>query len=418
ERASVALKAADYELKIKEKVAASADIVAVKNAAGREQAHRIGMDLLKLRTGITAAGEAARQDATAFSKAVIARERELVALISPEEKRVIALRDAWDEKIAAEKAAKIAAAKARVDAIQADIDGIVDRTIGLDGAKSAVIKAAIDSLDEIVVSEERFAEFTEAAAKAIGNCKARMAALLVGAEVAEAAALAAEEARKAEAARLEAERAELDRQRAENERIANEQAATARKLAEQQAAQAAEQRRIAEQAAANLKAEREAQETAMRLEREKQAEAQRKAADEIRIARESLEAAQAAHNAAILAQQEAAQRDAAHAEALADNATFDAAMQRLAEVETPTFTQPADLARCNAMVATARADKMAESVEAYEAGGLADESEAPAIDYEAIAWAYQKLIAFGVGNGSMDNAMMLDRLNLMLLTAP
>lgn len=37
------------------------------------------------------------------------------------------------------------------------------------------------------------------------------------------------------------------------------------------------------------------------------------------------------------------------------------------------------------------------------------------IDLEAIAWAYQKLLAYGVGNTSMDQALMLDRLNLMLL---
>ena len=39
------------------------------------------------------------------------------------------------------------------------------------------------------------------------------------------------------------------------------------------------------------------------------------------------------------------------------------------------------------------------------------------IDIEAIAWAYQKLQAYGVGNTTMENAMMLDRLNLMLLMA-
>jgi len=37
------------------------------------------------------------------------------------------------------------------------------------------------------------------------------------------------------------------------------------------------------------------------------------------------------------------------------------------------------------------------------------------IDYEAIAWAYNKLCAYGSQNASMENAMMMDRLNLMLL---
>lgn len=41
----------------------------------------------------------------------------------------------------------------------------------------------------------------------------------------------------------------------------------------------------------------------------------------------------------------------------------------------------------------------------------------PQIDIEAIAWAYKKLLAYGIDNSSMSNALMLDRLNLMLLEA-
>jgi hypothetical protein len=36
------------------------------------------------------------------------------------------------------------------------------------------------------------------------------------------------------------------------------------------------------------------------------------------------------------------------------------------------------------------------------------------IDTEAVAWAYKKLLAYGVGNTTADNGMMLDRLNAML----
>ena len=68
QRAAVALGAVDYEAKIKEQVAASTDITAVIDPAGREQAHRIGMNLLKLRTGIKAVGEAARKDATTSAR--------------------------------------------------------------------------------------------------------------------------------------------------------------------------------------------------------------------------------------------------------------------------------------------------------------------------------------------------------------
>lgn len=90
---------------------------------------------------------------------------------------------------------------------------------------------------------------------------------------------------------------------------------------------------------------------------------------------------------------------------------FDSVIQRdTARIE------PDDLARCNATVAKARADAESASLAAYVDSGLADADE-PVIDYEAIAWAYKKLLAYGVGNTGMDNAMMLDRLNLMLLTA-
>lgn len=41
-------------------------------------------------------------------------------------------------------------------------------------------------------------------------------------------------------------------------------------------------------------------------------------------------------------------------------------------------------------------------------------SETAAIDIEAIAWAYRKLQTFGVHTGTVDSAMMMDRLNLIL----
>lgn len=40
------------------------------------------------------------------------------------------------------------------------------------------------------------------------------------------------------------------------------------------------------------------------------------------------------------------------------------------------------------------------------------------MDYEAIAWAVRKLTAFGVANSTEENAMMMDRLELMLKDEP
>ncbi len=36
------------------------------------------------------------------------------------------------------------------------------------------------------------------------------------------------------------------------------------------------------------------------------------------------------------------------------------------------------------------------------------------VDVEAVAWAYEKLTAFGCANNTMDNALMMDRLKAML----
>ena len=121
ERAAVALNSIKVTNELRELVASSADIVFVIDSAGREQAHRIGMNLKNARIAIEKAGKAARDDATKFSKGVIAEEARLVAIIEPEESRVFDLRDKWDAQIEAEKQAKIAAERLRIEGIQARI---------------------------------------------------------------------------------------------------------------------------------------------------------------------------------------------------------------------------------------------------------------------------------------------------------
>ena len=52
-----------------------------------------------------------------------------------------------------------------------------------------------------------------------------------------------------------------------------------------------------------------------------------------------------------------------------------------------------------------------EKVKALEAASMIDMY----LDVEAIAWAYQKLCNFVVQNSTEENAMMMDRLNLMMV---
>ena len=43
-----------------------------------------------------------------------------------------------------------------------------------------------------------------------------------------------------------------------------------------------------------------------------------------------------------------------------------------------------------------------------------ESSEMVEFDVEAVAWAYSKCVALGLENGSMESAMMMDRLKMML----
>jgi len=331
QRAAVALGAVDYEAKIKEQVAASTDITAVIDPAGREQAHRIGMNLLKLRTGIKAVGEAARKDATDFSKAVIAKGKDLIALITPEENRVFELRDAYDTKVEAEKQAAIAKERERITEIQADIAAIHDTPLELVGKSAADIQVAAATVAAIVVDKERFAEFEKDAAKVVAEVSAKLASL-------HAAAVANEE----EAARIAAERAELAQLR--------EAAAEARRIAQVEADRIAAQRQAEDDRRAALAAEQEAealrQREAQAAELKKQADAQaeQNRLEQAEIARqrqELLDMQTAAAEAARLAQVDADRlaNEAVQAEQAAQLAAARAA-EPVAQVAAPKPAAP------------------------------------------------------------------------------
>ena len=344
QRAAVALGAVDYEEKIKEQVAASTDITAVIDPAGREQAHRIGMNLLKLRTGIKAVGEAARKDATDFSKAVIAKEKDLIALITPEENRVFELRDAYDTKVEAEKQAAIAKERERITAIQADIAAIHDTPLELVGKSAADIQVAAATVAAIVVDKARFAEFEKDAAKVVAEVSAKLASL-------HAAALANEE----EAARIAAERAELAQLR--------EAAAEARRIAQVEAERIAAERQAEDDRRAALVAEQEAealrQREAQAAELKKQADAQaeQNRLEQAEIARqrqELLDMQTAAAEAARLAQVDADRlaNAAVQAEQAAQLAVARAAEQA-AQVAAPAPWAPIGIRRAPAAIAPA-----------------------------------------------------------------
>ena len=296
-RAALALSSEQTRKDLKELVAKSANIKEIKNGPARDECHGAAMALVRARTTITKTGKAAREDAAAFQKAVIAEEKALIAITEPEETRLLGLRDAWDQARAAEKAEAERIERLRIEQIHLRIADIREAgNLALQCRTSAAVQTLIDKMQATAI--DGFEEFTEEAEKVRAATLDRMAGILAAkkAEEDEHARIKAEQ--EAEAARLAAERAEFERQRkeaAEAERIAaqeraeQEAKAKAARKADEAAAQAildAEALRLAderaafeaEQAAARAAAQAQADELA-RQRAEFRAEVDRRAAE-------------------------------------------------------------------------------------------------------------------------------------------
>jgi hypothetical protein len=226
------------------------------------------MVLKNLRVDIQNRGKEARDEATKFSRAVIAEEKRLIALIEPEEDRLQKLQDAWDDAREAEKQAKIAAELKRVADLQERVAELRGNRMLSPTSGAELIADHIGDVEGIAV-DESFEEFRERAEAAKTEGLAWLREL-------HAAAVAHE----AEQARIVAEREELAKLRAEQEQ---RQAAERARLAEEE--------RVAK-AARDAEAAKQAEELRqMRLAQQQAAEAERK-----RIAKEEA-AAKAARDA-------------------------------------------------------------------------------------------------------------------------
>ncbi len=193
-------------------------IVAITNDDGREQANRARLDLRAARLEISRRGKLAREDATAYSKAVIAEEARLVALVEPEEDRLARLVDAFDAEIEAEKQRKAQAELDRVTALQARVEAI-RRMIDL--PVNPEPQYVLDTITEVeaVTIDASFEEYEQ---QAIEAKRATLYYLNEQHEAAVARIAREEQARKdaEELAKLRAEKAERDR--AERERLQRE----------------------------------------------------------------------------------------------------------------------------------------------------------------------------------------------------
>jgi hypothetical protein len=216
ERASLVFAGVKTEQELRDLAKSSVTILTITNQDGYQQCHAARMALKNVRLEIARTGEEGREDAVQTSKAIIARQKALIALVSPEEDRLQKIQDAWDTRIAAEKEAKIQAEIVRVKKIEERIAELRGCQTLTPASGSKLIAERIADLEAIPV-DTTFEEFLQAADDAKTAALKRLGDL-------HAAALAHE----AKERKLEEDRKELERLRAEDierQRIAAEERA-------------------------------------------------------------------------------------------------------------------------------------------------------------------------------------------------
>lgn len=242
-RAAIALKSSDTELHLIAMAAKNAGIVAILDKPGREQAHGAAMELKRTRVAIEATSKAARDDATKFSKAVIAEEKRLVAIIQPEETRLLSLRDDWDAAQAAIKAEAERVERARIMAINERIAGLRSYVnLALECRTSERIQGLLDKLIATWLAydyEEDFAEFGDEAQDVYNQTHQRLTALIGQKKDEELERARVKAEQEAAAEDLRKQREELAIAQAEAKRIAGEVEAKVRAAAEEMATQRA-----------------------------------------------------------------------------------------------------------------------------------------------------------------------------------
>lgn len=212
ERAVIVLDSTKAEEQLRAMLTETADITEVKDKDSRTLVHNAAMKLKNARVAIEKTGKTARDDANAFSKAVIAEEKRLTAIITSEEDRLFKLRDEYDKQVEAERLERERKERERVDGIKARIEAI--KALPLDSANdtSEQLHATIHDLTDMPIGDD-FAEFKEEAEAAKWDAISALQQLWNAATEREAAAarLAEQEARlKAEREKLDAERAEFE----------------------------------------------------------------------------------------------------------------------------------------------------------------------------------------------------------------
>lgn len=246
------------------------------------------------RVQIAKDGKALRDSATKFSQCVIAREKELIAIISQTEDELAAEEQRIDEE---RERLRIQKEREEQEALQKRIDAL------------AKFGYAEDLYTLSIMPEE---DFQALLGHAEGEWQKEQERIAV--EKAEA-----ERKRKEEEERLQKEREELARQRAYQERIAREQEEREQAFRLEQEAKEKLQREREEA----IRKEQERKEAELRAEREKLEEEKRRIAEEKRLEQARAEAAERAR----IEEQERIKREAEEKELAAQRAEMEAKRQ-------------------------------------------------------------------------------------------
>jgi hypothetical protein len=255
DRAALVLNSTKTEADLKQLATSLKAITLVNSPAGREQAHSLAMTARTARTTIEKLGKAARDDATKFSKAVIAEEDRLIEIIQPEETRVLGLRNAWDAAEAARKEAELQKERDRIAGHQAVIATIRSYPwLALEARTAAMALQMLEKLWSIDLNG--LEEFQDAAREARISADEQINDIIESKQAAEAEAARIKAEQEAENARLAAERERLEAERAEAVRVLARMKAQQEELDRQAAAMA---QQAAELEARKAEAEKPAQ---------------------------------------------------------------------------------------------------------------------------------------------------------------
>ena len=227
-RAALALNSTHTERDLRALAVKNVTITQVIDKVSRQQCHSAAMELKTARTTIARVSKDARDDAVAFQKAIIAEEKRLIAIVEPEELRLIGIRDDYDAVQERIKRDEEARERTRITAIHERISEI--RSFSTLAAQCRTAARVAELLVKLQAFDmEGFEEFSEEAATVHAATVSGVTfvhdekvaeeverARVKAQQEADAAALKeAQEEHAAIAAQLAADRAALERERAE-----------------------------------------------------------------------------------------------------------------------------------------------------------------------------------------------------------